>query len=80
MAETNLYEMSAQAQERAAAEKGLRAEGYTGKNRFQVLHGKNKVVTVFAGDMIAALYTAAEHWGMDPRKAEFHQSCRVRRC
>lgn len=21
----------------------------------------------------------ADHWGMDPRKAEFHQSCRVKR-
>lgn len=80
MAEINLYEMSAQARERDAASKGLRAEGYTGKNRYQVLHGNNKAVTVFAGDMIAALYTAADHWGMDPRKAEFHQSCRVKRC
>ncbi len=80
MAEINLYEVSAKAQAWAAAEKGLRAEGYTGKNRFHVLHGKNKAVTVFAADMIAALYTAAEHWGMDPRKAEFHQSCRVRKC
>ena len=80
MAEINLYEMSAQARERDAASKGIRAEGYTGKNRYQVLHGNNKAVTVFAGDMIAALYTAAEHWQMDPRKAEFHQSCRVKRC
>ena len=55
MAEINLYEVAEQARERNAASKGLRAEGYTGKNRYQVLHGNNKAVTVFAGDVIAAL-------------------------
>lgn len=80
MATINLYEVAAEAREQEAARKGLRAPGYTGKKRFQVLHGGSRIVTVFAGDMIAAMYTAAEYWGMDPRKAEFHQSCRVRKC
>lgn len=80
MAEINLYEVAQVARDRMAASTGIRAEGYGGKTRFQVFHGRDKIVTVFAGDMIAALYTAARHWGMDPRKAEFHQSCRVRRC
>lgn len=80
MATVNLYDVAAAAREKAAADRGLRADGYTGKNRYQVLHGGGRAVTVFARDAASAIWTAAEHWGMDPRKAEFHQNCRVRKC
>ena len=79
MAEINLYEVSAAAREKAAAERGIRAKGYEGKTRFFVTV-QRRVLTVFASDAVSALYAAAEHLGMDPRKAEFHQSCRVRKC
>ena len=76
MAEIDLYESARGAR---LARQELRAPGYTGKNRFMV-HCDGRSATVFAGDVIGALYTAARHWGMDPRKSEIHQSCRVKRC
>lgn len=79
MAEINLYEVSAAAREKAAAERGIRARGYEGKTRFCVIV-QQRALMVIASDAVSALYTAAEHLGMDPRKAEFHQSCRVRKC
>lgn len=57
----------------------LRAENYTGKRRFTVCCN-NRAVTVAAGTMVDAIWTAGKYWGMDPRKAEFHQDCRVVRC
>ena len=80
MATVNLYDVAAAAREKAAADRGLRADGYSGKNRYQVLHGGSRAVTVFARDAASAIWTAAGYWGMDPRKVEFHQNCRVRKC
>lgn len=79
MAEINLYEAAAAARERNEASKGVRAEGYDGKTKFCVYVGRH-VLAVFASDPVSALYAAAKHLGMDPRKAEFHQSCRVKKC
>ena len=65
---------------RNAANREIRAENYRGKQRFLVAYGKDKVLTVVAPTMPAAIWAAAKVWQMDPRQAEFHQECRVVRC
>ena len=65
---------------RNAANREIRAENYKGKQRFVVVYGKDKALTVAAPTMPAAIWAAAKVWKMDPRKAEFHQECRVVRC
>lgn len=74
---TDLYMMAEQARERS---RELRAENYTGKLRFLVSNIAYGAVTVYAGTMQDAIWTAAKHWKTDPRKAAFHQGCNVRRC
>lgn len=77
MAQENLYELSELARQ---DRQGLRADGYAGKKRYNVLyHGdlECKVAKVFAGDTIAAIWTAMRYWGIDPRNAEEHQRCRT---
>lgn len=78
MASVDLYALTKEA--RAVNNRQLRAEGYSGKNKFHVFFGGSRMATVFAGDAVSALWTAAKHWGMDPRKSEVHQNCRVRKC
>lgn len=47
--------------------------GYTGKNYYEVeYHGRR--VTVHASDELAALFTAAKHWGYAWTRPEYHQS------
>lgn len=58
----------------------LRSENYKGKQRFMVCLENEKVIHVTAPTVAAAIWTAAKHWGLDPRKADFHQGCRVVRC
>ena len=77
MASVDLYEMARQSR---AQNRELRAEGYAGKNKFTVYNDGFSPVTVFAGSMQDAIWTAAKHWKVDPRKAAFHQGCRVRKC
>ena len=79
MADTNMYEVAAAGRTILLKSGGLRAEGYTGKNRFMVSRGTD-AVQVYAKDTADAIWAAAKHWGVDPRKAEFHQNCRVRKC
>lgn len=70
---TDLYEVNRKVR---LEQQGLRAEGYTGKNRFYVTMGTRGVM-VASGDPAGAIWTAARHWGMDPTKAEVHQNIRV---
>ena len=74
----NLYEMCRT--NRAAGQTEIRAERYSGKQRFLVAHDNYAPLTVFAPTAAAAIWTAGKHWGVSPKKAEFHQGCRVRRC
>ena len=76
---TDLYQMARQARDKAQSRE-LRAENYAGKQRFVVNHEDYSPVTVFAGTVPDAIWTAAKHWKADPRKAAFHQGCRVTRC
>lgn len=77
MANTDLYELAKQTR---AQGRELRAEGYAGKTRFAVYNDGFSPVTVFAASMQDAIWVAARHWKVDPRKAAFHQACRVRKC
>ena len=79
MAEINMYDVAAEGRALLLKSNALRAEGYSGKNRFLVARA-GQAVQVYARDAASAIWTAAAMWGMDPRKAEFHQSCRVRKC
>ena len=74
----NLYESSRLA--RTAQQTEIRAERYTGRNKYMVHYGSRLPVTVYATGMAEAIWTAGKHWGIDPRKSEFHQECRVRAC
>ena len=58
----------------------IQAGQYRGKNRFMVCFDEDKSVTVAAASMADAIWAAGKHWGIDPRKADFHQNCRVVRC
>lgn len=78
MATENLYALSAQARQRHAAAEHREA-GYAGKNQWTVLHDGHGVLTVTAKSAASAIWTAAKHWGEDPRKAAFHQNCKVMR-
>lgn len=57
----------------------LRAEGYSGRRRFMVSNDTHTPVVVYARTMQDAIWAAAKFWKADPRKAEFHQGCNVRR-
>ena len=74
----DLYAMSRLA--KAAQQKETRADGYKGKVKFVVYHGNYAPVLVYEPTAAAAIWTAGKHWGVDPRKTEFHQGCRVRAC
>lgn len=58
-------------------EAAKRAEGYTGKKSWLVIHEIYGVVQVYAADLVGAIWTAAKFWGVKPQAQEFHQSCRV---
>lgn len=45
---------------------------------WMVIHPAHGYVIVEAEDMTAAIWEAANQWGRDPRRAEFHQGCTVR--
>lgn len=55
----------------------IRQKGYSGKKKWMVAQGVHGALTVYAADIIGAIYTAGTFWGESPKKADFHQSCRV---
>lgn len=55
----------------------IRQKGYSGKKKWMVINGIHGALTVYAADLIGAIYTAGTFWGERPQKADFHQSCRV---
>lgn len=63
--------------ERAARRQPIIAQaGYTGKNHYAVeYHGRR--LTVRASDELAALFTAAKHWGYKFTRPEYHQNARA---
>lgn len=60
-----------------ALERGIRAEGYSGKKQWLVCHDVYGGCQIYAKTMVDALWTAAKVWGVKPQSREFHQSCRV---
>lgn len=75
----DLYQMAAKVREQRNG-KEIRAEGYSGKRKFLVQLGQRIPLTVYAANIADAIWTAAKVWGVDPRKADVHQGCRVTRC
>lgn len=57
---------------------GVYQDGYTGKKKWMVAHESFGVVTVYARDLAGAIWTAGKFWGENPKKAAFHQGCRVK--
>ena len=55
----------------------LRAGAYTGTRHFHVIHDEYGCLTVYAPEITSAIYAAGKHWGADPKKAAFHQGCRI---
>ena len=72
MATENLYEIREARDRRIDEEKGIRAEGYTGKTRYTVTYD-GRCMTVWAAEPWQAMLTAAKSWGLDARKPAFHQ-------
>ena len=56
----------------------IRADGYKGKKKWMIIHQVHGVLQIFAPNVAAAIYAAGDHWGVNPKKAEFHQGCSVR--
>lgn len=50
--------------------------GYTGKNYYTVVY-RNQSVTVHAADELAAIFTAAKHWGYKWSAPEYHQNAKA---
>ena len=50
--------------------------GYTGKNYYEVVY-RNQSITVRAGDELAAIFTAAKHWGYKWSAPEYHQNAKA---
>lgn len=53
-----------------------RQAGYTGKNHWSVTY-HDQQLTVRAADEVAALFTAAKHWGVKWTRAEYHQTAQA---
>mgnify|MGYP007090514834 CR=1 FL=1 len=53
--------------------------GYTGKNYYTVVY-RDQSVTVCAGDELAAIFTAAKHWGYKWSAPEYHQNAKAMKC
>lgn len=63
--------------ERAAKRSGIiKQAGYTGKNFYAVTYGSQKLI-VRAADELAAMFTAAKHWGYAWTRPEYHQNARA---
>lgn len=73
----NLYQTS-KAAKRMTVAKELRAGDYKGKKKWLITNPAHGVLQIFAPNMAAAIYAAGHHWGVNPKKAEFHQGCSVR--
>lgn len=56
----------------------IRADGYKGKKKWMIIHQAHGVLQIFAPNVAAAIYAAGNFWGVNPKKAEFHQGCSVR--
>ena len=52
--------------------------GYTGKNHYAVTYS-GQTVFVRASDELAALFTAAKHWGYKFTRPEYHQNAAARK-
>lgn len=52
--------------------------GYTGKNHYAVTYS-GQTVFVRASDELAALFTAAKHWGYKFTRPEYHQNAVARK-
>lgn len=50
--------------------------GYTGKNYYAVAY-RDQSITVRAGDELAAIFTAAKHWGYKWSAQEYHQNAKA---
>lgn len=50
--------------------------GYTGKNHYAVTY-HDQQLTVRAADELAAVFTAAKHWGYSFKRPEYHQTASV---
>ena len=55
-----------------ALERGIRAEGYSGKKQWLVCHDVYGGCQIYAKTMVDALWTAAKVWGVKPQSREFH--------
>lgn len=65
--------------ERAARRQPIIAQaGYTGKNHYAVEYRGRKLI-VRASDELAALFTAAKHWGYAWTRPEYHQNATATR-
>ena len=53
-----------------------RQAGYTGKNHWTVAYHDQKLI-VCAADEVAAVVTAAKHWGYAWTRPEYHQNARA---
>lgn len=63
--------------ERAAKRADIAQQaGYTGKNHYTVTYHDQQLI-VCAADEIAAVFTAAKHWGYDWTRSEYHQNARA---
>lgn len=65
--------------ERAARRQPIVAQaGYTGKNHYAVEY-RGRTLTVRASDELAALFTAAKHWGYAWTRPEYHQNATAKK-
>lgn len=63
--------------ERAPRSKKVIAQaGYTGKNHYTVTYHDQQII-VRAADELAAVFTAAKHWGYAWTRPEYHQTARA---
>lgn len=54
----------------------VRQTGYTGKNHYTVTYHDQQLI-VRAADELAAVFTAAKHWGYAWTRPEYHQNARA---
>lgn len=57
-------------------QKVIAQAGYTGKNYYAVAY-RDQSITVRAGDELAAIFTAAKHWGYKWSVPEYHQNAKA---
>ena len=60
----------------ARRKKVITQAGYTGKNHYTVTYQDQQII-VRAADELAAIFTAAKHWGYKFSRPEYHQNARA---